>query len=410
MTFFEQLIERLKATQGDTHAQCAVAAEFLLLAQPEPEREQLRAALDAAAVLRWFDASFLGKMLGIAEADAAKRFDALKALPFVERYRRGEADLRNVHESTRLGWRKELARANCARFRFLSKQAADCFADDATPVGRIEWIYHLLCADPNRGADELERLDRQWTGAARPEDRYALAGALSDLEQTRVVEGAARVEVLLCVAQIRNSRGEESQLEGPALEALALARSVKRATSEARANCLLGDVLQAQGKLAEAQAAFGECLAISRRLAAQDPSNAGWQRDLAGAHSKVGGVLRDQGKLAEAQAALGEALAISRRLAAQDPSNAGWQRELAGTCAQVAQLEAKAGRHAAAFPLYEEASRIFGELLRKAPGFAEWARDKAHVEVELALCRLAVNATKSPGSTTSGDAWAPEKP
>jgi len=36
----------------------------------------------------------------------------------------------------------------------------------------------------------------------------------------------------------------------------------------------VGGVLQAQGKLDEAQAAFAEALAISRRLAEQDPSNA----------------------------------------------------------------------------------------------------------------------------------------
>ena len=60
-----------------------------------------------------------------------------------------------------------------------------------------------------------------------------------------------------------------------------------------------------------------------------DPSNAAWQRDLAVAHSRVGGVLQAQGKLGEAQAAFGEYLAISRRLAEADPSNAGWQRELA---------------------------------------------------------------------------------
>ena len=51
------------------------------------------------------------------------------------------------------------------------------------------------------------------------------------------------------------------------------------------AHSRVGDVLQAQGKLSEAQAAFGEYLAISRRLAEQDPTNAGWQRDLAVAHS-----------------------------------------------------------------------------------------------------------------------------
>jgi hypothetical protein len=47
------------------------------------------------------------------------------------------------------------------------------------------------------------------------------------------------------------------------------------AQAEADAECILGDVLQAQGKLGEAQAAFAECLAINRRLAEQDPGNAG---------------------------------------------------------------------------------------------------------------------------------------
>ena len=56
----------------------------------------------------------------------------------------------------------------------------------------------------------------------------------------------------------------------------------------------VGDVLQAQGKLAEAQAAFGEDLKISRRLAEQDPSNAGWQRDLAAAHNRMAGILKLQ--------------------------------------------------------------------------------------------------------------------
>ena len=91
----------------------------------------------------------------------------------------------------------------------------------------------------------------------------------------------------------------------------------------------VGDVLQTQGKLGEAHAAFGEYLAISRHLAEQDRSNAGWQRDLAVAHSRVGDVLEAQGKLEAADEAFGKNLAISRRLAEQDPSNAGWQRDLA---------------------------------------------------------------------------------
>ena len=91
---------------------------------------------------------------------------------------------------------------------------------------------------------------------------------------------------------------------------------------------------QAQGKLAEAQAAFEEDLAILRRLAAQDPSNADLATGLAVAHSRVGGVLEAQGKLAEAQAAFEENLTILRRLVEQTratPAGGGnWQWRTAG--------------------------------------------------------------------------------
>jgi hypothetical protein len=60
-------------------------------------------------------------------------------------------------------------------------------------------------------------------------------------------------------------------------------------------------LLHAQGNLREAQAAFGESLAISQRLAELDPINAGWQSDLAGALSRVGDVLQAQDRSEEAR-------------------------------------------------------------------------------------------------------------
>ena len=91
----------------------------------------------------------------------------------------------------------------------------------------------------------------------------------------------------------------------------------------------VGGVLQAQGKRGGAHG-VRECLAICRRLAEQDPSNAGWQQGLGVALSWVGGVLEAQGKLEAARTAFEEDLAICRRLAEQDPSNAGWQRAWQG--------------------------------------------------------------------------------
>jgi tetratricopeptide (TPR) repeat protein len=118
-------------------------------------------------------------------------------------------------------------------------------------------------------------------------------------------------------------RGETAQLADLATEALRLAQGSADRRIESDAQCLVGDVLQAQGQLAAAQAAYAEYVAISQQLAEQDPGNADWQRDLAVAHSRVGDVLQAQGQLAAAQAAYAEDLAISRRLAEQDPGNAG---------------------------------------------------------------------------------------
>src|SRR5689334_15674757 len=106
-----ELLDRLEKAKGDTHAQSVLAAEFALATLPEAEREPLRSALDVAAVLRWFDVDLLEKMLDIPHEKARRRFDILKSFPFIERYRSGDRDLRNVHESTRLGWRKNLHHA-----------------------------------------------------------------------------------------------------------------------------------------------------------------------------------------------------------------------------------------------------------------------------------------------------------
>src|SRR5574340_1830511 len=109
MAIIGLLVQQLEAAKGDIHRQAAAAAEFLLSAEPEAKRVPLRAGLDAAAVLRWFDVNLLGKVLEISDEEARGRFEALKAMPFVETYRAQDRELHNIHESTRLGWRKRLA-------------------------------------------------------------------------------------------------------------------------------------------------------------------------------------------------------------------------------------------------------------------------------------------------------------
>jgi hypothetical protein len=55
---------------------------------------------------------------------------------------------------------------------------------------------------------------------------------------------------------------------------------------------------EAQDDLAGALTSYRASLTIAERLAASDPSQAGWQRDLCVSHSKLGEVLMAQGDLA----------------------------------------------------------------------------------------------------------------
>jgi hypothetical protein len=84
----------------------------------------------------------------------------------------------------------------------------------------------------------------------------------------------------------------------------------------------IGDVLVAQGNLPDALAAYRAGMAIRERLAVADSGNAEWQRDLSVSHERIGNVLVAQGNLPDALAAYRAGMAIAERLAAADPGNA----------------------------------------------------------------------------------------
>jgi tetratricopeptide (TPR) repeat protein len=109
-------------------------------------------------------------------------------------------------------------------------------------------------------------------------------------------------------------------------------------------------------------------LAIRERLAAADPQNAGWQRDLSVSHNKIGDVLRAQGNLAQALDAFKASRAIAERLAAADPQNAEWQRDLAVSHERVGDLYAQSGETEKAREAFEHALGAYERLTARNPG------------------------------------------
>ena len=245
------------------------------------ERDALRAALELAAIPHWCDAHILATLVDDQWAPSAERWIRLAELPVIEPYPHAGAGAGKVTETTRLAIRKQLAEAERARLTELSARAARAFAGDLRPMGRIEWIYHLLVADPERGATELENLGRSWASVAHAAHFRALSKALAELGTAGVLQGRAAVRAGLVVAE------QDDDADDMAEEL----RQAARATGDDRligdACVLAGDTAQEHGDLTAAEQAFAENLAISERLAELDPDNATWQDDLEEARDRT---------------------------------------------------------------------------------------------------------------------------
>jgi tetratricopeptide (TPR) repeat protein len=374
---FTEHLRVLQAAQGDAAKLTLATVDIAYPALQDAERAALKESLEAAAIAHWCDDAILATLLDITVDESAARLGRLRPLSVVEPFpARGKTAV-NVHEAARLALRRALAASPDEKFRTLSARAVMCFRDDDTAPGRIEWIYHLLCANPEVGATQLEKLDREWSNQARPEERAALANALKELDETELVAGRSRVWVLLAIAWARASRGEDAQLGDTAVEALALARSCGDSRAEGDSQWLLGRVLVAQGKLTEALNAYRENLAISERMAELDPSDAGWQRELAMAHGQVGDVLLMQGDLTRAEREYSNCSSILRRLVNSDPLHAVWQSDLSTTLASVGFVLEAQGRLTEAQAAHEAALAIRQRLAELDPGNAGWQSDLA---------------------------------
>ena len=341
------------------------------------ERTALRSALEAAAVPHWCDADILAKLTEDSGSPSASQWASLKKVPAVEPFPARGADAGNVHESNRLPIRKRLAETQQTRFKELSARAARVFEADKRPIGRIEWTYHLLVADPERGAAVLEDLGRAWVGTAHHEDLAALTAALTELDNSQMLQGKPLIRARLIVAQRRVDLASAASLGDLASQLLQAAEATGDARLTGDAHALVGQVAQARGDLAAAEQAYSQDLAISERLAALEPANTSWQQDLAGAYSRVGDVAQARGDLAAAEQAYTQELAICERLAALDPASSSWQQDLAGAYSRVGDVAQARGDLAAAEQAYSQDLAICEWLAALDPANSSWQRDLA---------------------------------
>jgi len=145
----------------------------------------------------------------------------------------------------------------------------------------------------------------------------------------------------------------------------------------------IGEVLERQGKLADALKAHRDSLDIDKRLIATDPGNTHWQRDLLVSQNKVGHVLEQQGNSEDALSAYRDSLAIAQRLVVSDPSNTQWQWDLSFTYGFIADVLLTQGKLDEARKNYRDAISIRERMVAGDPGNAQWQQNLARIYIKL---------------------------
>ena len=378
----EAQLQLIKITRGDSGLLALATVDLAFPGLPDGERAALRSALEAAAVPHWCDADMLARLADDAVPPASSRWQLLRQLSIVEPFPARGTDAGNVQGSSRLAIRRMLAKAQPERFRELSAQAASIFEADTRPAGRIEWLYHLLTADPERGVTELQALSRAWWSTIRHEELAALAAMLVELDDSRLLRGAAMIRARLIVTWQRLARSTSAAsaasaagaatLSEPARQLLEAARAIGDARLTGDACCLVGDVARASGELVAAQQAYAEDLAISEELAELHPASHSLRWDLGCAFGRVAQLEQLRGNLIAADEAYNQCLAIFRRLSGPDPANIGWLRELALAYCRCGDLARQRKNRAAAGIAYAQFLTVSEQLTALDPGNTSW--------------------------------------
>lgn len=364
----DEILRKIEAARGDPAMLALTTAEIVLDGRPG-----LREAFEAAAIAHWFDARVLSVLLEADPLEAADLYEQMKTLPMVESFE--ARDGHNIHEATRLAVRLRMKREDPAWFQTLSARAAKCWTSDE-PEYLIEVLFHRLSANPEAAASELTAAFKRWEREGRDEPRQALGVMLEELVRFPL-DASARTRVLYLYCRIWVRRVPLVELELVARELVEMAHRVEGDQQQAECHALLGDILQAQGRVEAAVIEFETYRRILAGLVAREPENAAAQRELSVSHSRIGGIHERRSRWAEALAEYESSRRIRERLTARDPANTDWQRDLSVAHSHAGRMYETQGNLVQALAEFKSHRRIVEGLIARDPLNSRLQRDLA---------------------------------
>lgn len=220
---------------------------------------------------------------------------------------------------------------------------------------------------------EQARTDRQRLEALREKERAEKGERIALEAMGTLVYDVSQELNHIPGLQLRQMRTRFLKKVGGLLKELepSALRKDNVSVNAASARIEIGRIRKVHGDLDGALAAFNECLAISRKLAAGDRASQTFQSNLTTALMSVGGVLQLQGKNDEALRAYSEVLNIQRQLLKEAPGTPRYQWGLAQALEEVGSLELLRVENQAALKAFEECIAIKRRLLKSGKSPAD---------------------------------------
>jgi tetratricopeptide (TPR) repeat protein len=258
-------------------------------------------------------------------------------------------------------------------------------------AGKIEALKAAKRGD-TKAADEalaakIAKIEQARTGAAKEEAAlYRQRGGLAYIGDTdaavRFYAKAAELdpdnaEGLLSLAQLQRRAGYLAAAKQSLERLIALGNRSEDEQQLHWAHFLLGDVEAAFGNRSAALAHHERGQTLVQALAARDPNNAEWQRDLSVSYERVGDISAARGDRDAALKAYKDGLDIAKQLAARDPSNAEWQRDIAYSYWRIGNMQRQSADTVGMLQSFRDALEICEKLTKKDPSNAMWQTDVA---------------------------------
>lgn len=167
-------IELIKKLQNASTAEEQTWVITKTLIQKMPP--DLQESAWSAAIPHWFNTKILAALLECSLESSEEQYKKLQNLPFVEAFYGKNSH--NYHEFTRKIILQKLWQDHHEKFVTFSSRMVTYFDtrdEDLNPDEKIEYVYHLLIADPKRAADVVIALGTDW----HKQFKYNLVHALA---------------------------------------------------------------------------------------------------------------------------------------------------------------------------------------------------------------------------------------